>query len=51
MFQERIYKLFKGFYMASSYIDEIPVINKHYYIDHLKDIEFSYRNLKKRGQK
>ena len=45
IFQEKIYKLFEGFDMVCEYINNIIVVTKHDYADHLKALEKFYTNL------
>ena len=48
IFQENIPELLEGFDMVQAYIDNILVITKDNFVDHLKDTVFFYRNSQKR---
>ena len=39
IFQEKIYEIFKGFYMVHVHIENILVITKYDFLEHLKDTD------------
>ena len=51
IFQEKIYELFDGFYMVHVYIDDVLVINKNNYEDHLEALDRVIQRLAEAGFK